>query len=201
VTGALVAILGYFCGSFPSALVLTLRATGTDIRAQGSGNPGAANVARSAGFKWGAFVALADILKGAIPVWIGIALHLSHTWLAVVAVSAVAGHDFSIFLRGKGGKGVATTFGVGLALAPFAAVAAIVVWVGVMVASRYASLASLSALVVFPIAIWITGAPPTYVWAGVALLLLGLAKHWHNVGRLVQGNERKFVRAHPASGG
>lgn len=200
-TGLIAAIVGYVCGSFPSALVLTRRATGADIRTEGSGNPGAANVARTAGFKVGIAVAILDILKGFLPVMLARWLGVGHPWVALTAIAAVLGHDFSFLLRGKGGKGVATTLGVALALAPLAALPAIGIWIAVMAASRYSSVASLLSLLALPIIAWLTGSPPAYVWATGALLALALIKHRENLIRLVHGQERKFTRVRPASGG
>lgn len=200
-TGPALVVLGYLCGSFPSAVILTRRATGRDIRTQGSGNPGAVNVARSAGFATGVTVAVLDILKGAAPVALGLALGVAPIWLALTAVAAVLGHDFSFVLRGKGGKGVATTLGVALALAPLAALGAGLVWVAVTLVTRYSSLASLLALAALPPLIWLANGPRAYVWATLALALLAIAKHRDNIVRLHRGTERKFTLARSPSGG
>jgi glycerol-3-phosphate acyltransferase PlsY len=124
----------------------------------------------------------------------------SHITLAVVAVAAVLGHDFSLFLRFRGGKGVATTLGVALVLAPVPTVLALVVWVVTMVIGRYSSLASLLALATLPLAAVATATPGPYVAALFALFLLGVLKHYENIIRLLRGQERKFVRVRPADG-
>jgi glycerol-3-phosphate acyltransferase PlsY len=190
----------FLVGSIPTGVLLTRLLTGRDVRQEGSGNIGAANVARAAGFKVGAAVAVLDALKGLAPVLLGIWAGLDHTALAVVALAAVAGHDFSIFLRLRGGKGVATTVGVALALAPLAAFGAILAWITVLAVSSIASLASLLALALLPVFMAMTGEPPAYVIAAVFLFLLGAAKHYENIIRLVHGTEPGFRRRRPANG-
>lgn len=194
-----VAGMAFLLGSFPTGVVLTRLLTGRDIRRSGSGNIGAANAARAGGMKLGVSVAVADILKGSIPVLIASGLGI-HGWgLALVAFAAVFGHDFSVFIQFRGGKGVATTVGVALILAPGVALVAIVVWGGVVLLTRYSSLGSLLALTVLPIAAAISGAPQSVVWLFLALAILGLAKHWENVFRLMHGTEGKFTRPRDGS--
>jgi glycerol-3-phosphate acyltransferase PlsY len=107
-------------------------------------------------------------------------------------MAAVLGHDFSIFLRFRGGKGIATSAGVALALLPPAGIAAMLTWALVAALSRYAALASLVALAAAPIYIAVAGGPPVYVWLAIGLWALGTAKHWENLLRLTQGTERRF---------
>src|SRR5689334_9195015 len=116
--------LAFVLGSFPSGVVLGRLLGGRDVRRYGSGNIGAANVAREMGFKVGIPVALADVFKGLIAIWLAQGAGLGHITLALVALAAVLGHDFSLFLRFRGGKGVATTLGVALALITVPTVAA-----------------------------------------------------------------------------
>lgn len=187
-------VFAVLCGSFPSGVVLGRLITGQDVRDFGSGNIGAANAVRVAGFKVGAAVALLDILKGVIPVLAGKMLGLGPAWLALLALIAVFGHDFSIFLRFRGGKGVATTLGVAVALAPAGAIIAALLWVAVLLLSTYSSLASLLALAVLPLAMAVTGSPPAYVTLGFALFLLAAGKHVGNIARLLRGTESSFRR-------
>lgn len=195
VLAILVAVLA---GSFPSGVVLARLMTGRDVRAFGSGNIGAANAARVGGFKVGAGVALLDILKGALPVILGTGLGLGQAPLTIVALAAVVGHDFSIFLQFRGGKGVATTLGVALVLAPAGTIIAALVWLTVFLVSSYSSLASLTALAILPLAMAFTGSPPAYVTLGFALFVLATVKHRENVARLLLGTESRFRgrRAH-----
>jgi acyl phosphate:glycerol-3-phosphate acyltransferase len=196
----LVVGLAYLLGSIPTGVLLSSALGGRDVRQYGSGNIGAANVVRASGFKVGALVGLLDILKGVVPVLIGGLVGIDESGLALVAVAAVLGHDYSIFLRFKGGKGVATTLGAGLALAPFAAVLAMLGWLLVMSLFRYSSLASLAALTLLPIFLKVTGQPGPYVAAGLLLFTLGMWKHRANIARLIAGKESQFRRRNPANG-
>jgi acyl phosphate:glycerol-3-phosphate acyltransferase len=192
--------LAFVLGSIPTGVLLSRALGGRDVREHGSGNIGAANVARTSGFKVGALVGFLDIVKGVVPVLIGRLAGLDDTGLAVVAMLAVVGHDYSIFLRFRGGKGVATTLGAALALAPWVAVLAMVGWVLVMYLSRYSSLASLTTLVLLPILLAVTMQPAPYVVAGVLLFALGVWKHRANIVRLATGRESRFGRLKPSNG-
>jgi glycerol-3-phosphate acyltransferase PlsY len=192
VAAVLVTAIALLLGSIPSGLVLSRYFTGRDIRRAGSGNIGAANVVREAGFKIGVLVALLDIAKGVVPVVVGMEAGLGHAALAIVGLAAVLGHDFSIFLRFRGGKGVATTLGVALVLAPQATLVALVIWLATAVIWRYASLASLLALAFLPLGAYLTGRPAAYVILFLVLFLLAAAKHWENIIRLTQGKETKI---------
>jgi acyl phosphate:glycerol-3-phosphate acyltransferase len=192
--------LAFLLGSIPTGVLLSRALGGRDVRQHGSGNIGAANVVRTSGFKVGALVGLIDIVKGVAPVLIGRLGGLDDTGLAIVAVLAVVGHDYSIFLRFRGGKGVATTLGAALALAPWAAVLTMVGWLLVMYLSRYSSLASLTALALLPIILAITMQPVPYVVAGLLLFALGVWKHRANIVRLATGRESRFRRLKPSNG-
>lgn len=193
-------VLGYLFGSIPSGVVLSRAFLGRDVRDVGSGNIGAANAARAGGMRLGAAVALFDIAKGLVPVLLARWAGLDPAALSMVAVAAVLGHDFSLFLRLRGGKGVATTLGVMLGLAPLAAVLAALAWVIVLGIWRYTSLASLVALALLPLMLLLTGQPGVFMIAALALFLLAAAKHVENIGRLLSGTERRF-RPRPADGG
>jgi acyl phosphate:glycerol-3-phosphate acyltransferase len=197
---ALALSIAYLCGSFPTGVILSRWFAGDDVRAHGSGNPSAANVVRTYGFKLGLAVGVLDIIKGIAGVLIGRWLGVNATGLALAAVAAVAGHDYSVFLRFRGGKGVATTLGAGLGLAFAATALAMIFWVAVMLTSRYSSLASLTSLAALPVLIAVTGGPPAFVVCTVALFVLALVKHRENIGRLWNGTERKFRSLTPANG-
>lgn len=187
-----VACFAFLSGSIPFGVLLSRLVAGRDVRSVGSGNIGAANVARAAGMGTGIAVAVLDVTKGMVPVWIGALAGLENTALALVALMAVIGHDFSLFLRFRGGKGVATTLGVILVLAPTAATAAIVTWVVVVFLWRYTSLASLVALALLPLFLAVTGQPAIYVVLGSLLFVLSALKHWENIVRLANGREPKI---------
>jgi glycerol-3-phosphate acyltransferase PlsY len=178
-------------GSFPSGLVLAHAFAGRDIREHGTGNIGAANVSSTAGLPLGIAVGILDIVKGIVAVLIGRGLGLGPSGLALVAFAAVLGHDFSIFLRFRGGKGVATSFGVALVLTPAAAVLAMLSWLVGPLGLGYASVGSLLSLALLPVYMALTGQDRSYVLLGVALFLLAAARHWENILRLAQGRERR----------
>lgn len=193
--------VAYLLGSFPSGVVVGRLATGRDVREVGSGNIGAANVVRAAGMRVGALVGLLDGLKGLIPVLLGRWLGLDEVGLALVAAAAVLGHDFSLFLRFTGGKGVATTLGAFLALAPPATLLGLVCWLLVLARWGYSSLASLVALGLLPVFVGFTGQPPVDVVLAGGLFLLAAVKHRENIVRLLRGTERGLRKPNPANGG
>ena len=136
-----------------------------------------------------------DIAKGILPVLIAIILRLPHEDCALVGLAAVLGHDFSIALRFRGGKGVATTFGVALMLAPYAAGVAAVAWVASLLISKFASVASLVALGLLPAFMAFTGRPTEYVLLASALFVLSAAKHHENIVNLARDETRPLERS------
>jgi glycerol-3-phosphate acyltransferase PlsY len=165
---------------------------GADVRALGSGNIGATNVWRTLGFKLGLAVAALDIAKGAAAAVLGI--WLANDLIAVLAgCAAMAGHWRPLFVRfARGGKIVATTGGVGLAVAPFATLSAAVVWITVFLVTRYASVASMAAAASLPLFALLFGAswPVLAFTAGGAVAIVLL--HRTNIARLVRGQENKM---------
>jgi glycerol-3-phosphate acyltransferase PlsY len=188
----ILACLAFLLGSFPSGLVLAYLTTGRDVRRHGSGNIGASNAGDAAGLPVGIAVGTLDVAKGVAPMLLARWLGFDATGLAVIALAAVLGHDFSIFLRFRGGKGVATSLGVALVLAPVAALLALMTWLVVLFVTRYTAVASLVALASAPIIFALTGRPAPYVWLGIALFLLTAGKHWENIVRLIRGREKKM---------
>jgi len=184
--------LGYVLGSMPWGLWVPRLVAGIDIRAVGSGNTGATNVWRNLGFKLGLAVALLDVAKGLAPALV--ARWLADDLVAVFAgVTAVVGHWRPLFLRfARGGKTVATTGGVGLALAFFPTVAAAAVWIGVFLVTRYASVASMAGAVSLPLfaLLFDASTPAVAFTAGAAIGILVL--HRANVVRLARGTENRF---------
>jgi len=186
-----VSVVAYLCGSIPTGVLLTRR-LGIDIRSTGSGNVGATNVARSAGKKVGLLTLLGDAFKGLIPVVVVRMLGLGEVTLASAAVAALLGHIFSPFLQFSGGKGVATGFGVFLGMAPLAVFIALVTFITIFAASRIVSLASIVATAVLPaLLIWLAY-PAMYIWAGMVIAGLVIARHKENIIRLLRGEESKF---------
>ncbi len=191
-TALLAAILAYLVGSIPFAVVVS-RAMGLpDPRSFGSGNPGATNVLRS-GSKAAAILTLAgDALKGWLPVWAAIRLELGEVVVAVVVVAAFLGHVFSVWLRFKGGKGVATAAGAILASDWRVGAAALVVWLGVAVATRYSSLASIVAALVAPAAVLGWRGPGPLFAATCAVCAVLLWRHEGNIRKLLRGEESRI---------
>jgi len=207
VASLLVIAVAYLLGSIPVGYLLVRLFLKQDVRAVGSGNIGATNVLRSGGKGLGAATFLGDVLKGSSAVYIGgligVALapdaHL-RTMQALAAIAAVLGHVFPVWLRFKGGKGVATGFGVFLVAAPWGAVAAITVFALVLVITRYVSLASILGAASFPFFAWLLvhgDRPPFFIAVQFAVALLIVAKHHQNIRRLLSGTESRFGKSSP----
>ena len=184
-------VVAYLIGAIPFGLILTRLAGAGDVRQIGSGNIGATNVLRT-GRKGLALATLAlDILKGALPVWLAYR-YLGPDMAVVAGLGAVLGHCFPVWLKLKGGKGVATAAGVVLALTPLVAVIAIGVFVLVVLATRYVSLGSILGTITAAPGAWLLG----HVQAAELYLLLALIivlKHAGNIRRLLQGSEAKLT--------
>ena len=182
---------GYILGSVPTGFLVG-RARGVDVRRTGSGNIGMANVLRSVG-KWPAIITMAgDMLKGFVPVFLARFLTENEWVIAAVALAALMGHCWPVFLGFKGGKAVATGAGTTIALAPVAGLALFVFWWGVVLVSRYTSLGAISVMLVSPIAFLVTGQPIPYVLYTVIGGSLVLWRHKENARALIKGTERKI---------
>ncbi len=203
----LIVVLAYLFGSIPTGYLLVRLFRHEDIRSIGSGNIGATNVLRSGGKGLGAATFLLDMLKGCAAVWLGALLASKlipdmpyRDAQAIAAVSAVVGHMFPVWLRFRGGKGVATGFGVFLVAAPLAALSAIGLFAFVLLVSRYVSLASIVGAASFPVfaLLLVHGDKPwPYIAAQIAVALLIIIKHHQNIRRLVSGTESRFgVQSH-----
>jgi glycerol-3-phosphate acyltransferase PlsY len=188
--GALMILLGYLLGSVPTG-VLAARASGVDVRRVGSGNIGTANVLRAAGKKAAVVTMIGDMVKGFVPVALAIWLVESQWVHALVAFAALAGHTWPVFLRFKGGKGVATGAGTVIALAPLIGLLMFAVWWVVVLLSRYTSLAAMVTMVLGPVAFILAGQPLPYVVYTVFGAALVVWLHRENLRRLAAGTERK----------
>jgi acyl phosphate:glycerol-3-phosphate acyltransferase len=183
----------YVVGSIPFGVVVGRALFGVDPRSVGSGNIGAANALRALGRVGAALVLAGDAVKGIATT--AVVLHVLHAQPAIVAATGLAtivGHNWSMFLRFGGGKGVATGLGVVVVLSWQAAVAFGVVWLAVFLISRFASLSSLLANASVPIALLVVRAPLAYVMYGVIALALVVWRHESNIRRLVAGTELRF---------
>jgi acyl phosphate:glycerol-3-phosphate acyltransferase len=189
---ALVIVGGYLLGSMPFGYWLVRLLRGEDVRQRGSGNIGATNVWRVYGRGYGVPVMLLDVAKGFVPALVGVLV--SGDLLGVLAGgAAMAGHWRPLFLRfQRGGKTVATAGGVFWAVAPLVAVAGIVLWGGVFLLVRYASVASMVAATALPLVAWALGEPwPVIVFAALAATAV-LVLHRGNIRRLREGTESRF---------
>jgi glycerol-3-phosphate acyltransferase PlsY len=204
----LIAAAAYLLGSIPTGYLLVRLFRHQDIRQAGSGNIGATNVLRAGGKGLGAVTFLLDMLKGCSAVWLGALLGALlmpaspvRTAQAIAALFAVLGHMFPVWLRFRGGKGVATGFGVFLVAAPAAALAAISVFFLVLLLSRYVSLASILGAASFPVFAWILVSgprPAVFIAAQFVVALLIIARHHQNIRRLFAGTESRLGAGKPA---
>lgn len=195
-----VILLAYLIGSIPTALIISRKYFGIDIREYGSGNMGATNTFRILGQKYGTVVMIADILKGAIAVGLYnffphyISNELDRTNLMIgLGLASVLGHIFPIWAQFKGGKGIATLFGMILAVQPVVAASCVVVFLLVLLFTRYISLSSILAGIALPICVlWVYNEKEVFyrVFA-VAVSCLVVLTHQKNISRLLKGNESR----------
>jgi len=194
----LIPVAAYLLGSIPFGLLIVKASAGRDIREIGSGNIGAANVARNAGPVAGALTLMLDAAKGYCAVWLADRLTQGNIrWMMIAAVAAVVGHMFPVWLKFRGGKGVATGLGVFVPICPEAVAAGVVLWLLVVIFWRYSSLGSIVAAVVMPVLVYFLyaprHAPPDIVTIGTGLIaVLILIKHRSNIERLIAGKESKL---------
>jgi acyl phosphate:glycerol-3-phosphate acyltransferase len=194
----LIPVAAYVLGSIPFGVILTKLFGGTDVRKAGSGNIGATNVARVVGPLAGILTLILDTAKGAAAVLLARwASSDSASWMMAAGLAALVGHCFPVWLKFKGGKGVATAAGVFVMLCPLACLAAVVLFAVVMIFWRYVSLGSVTAATAMPLLIYFLWAPhhapPLGITTGtLAAALLILYKHRGNLQRLVKGEEPKF---------
>jgi glycerol-3-phosphate acyltransferase PlsY len=183
----------YLLGSVPVGLLLA-KARGADPRKVGSGNIGATNVMRAAGKSAGIITLLCDILKGFIPVCLAIHTGQAGGVAAAAGLAVFAGHLFPLYLKFRGGKGVATALGVFLALGPLAVCIVLAVFLAVFLAGGYVSLGSICAAALMPFVLAALGAPPSYVAACAIMAVMIIVKHRENIKRLFAGKEHRVLR-------
>ncbi len=192
-------LVAYLLGAIPFGYLIARLRGGKDIRAVGSGNIGAANVARVVGPAAGALTLLLDAAKGYLAVWLAARwTGESITWMVAAALAAVAGHMFPIWLGFRGGRGVATGVGVFLPICWTAVLAALVIWIVAVVLWRYISLGSIVAAAALPMLVYVLyapgHAPPLVASLGTSLAaVLIIMKHRPNIERLIAGTEPRFT--------
>lgn len=184
-------IAAYLLGAVPFG-ILAGRLKGVDIRAQGSGNLGATNVSRVLGRPWGTLVFALDALKGALPVLLVQRLVPGPAWAVGAGLAAILGHVFPVYLGFRGGKGVATSAGTLLALAPLATAAAFALWLTVVGLTRMISAGSLAAAAALPIAHFALGGDALVGALTVLVTLLVWLRHRGNIARILKGTESKL---------
>lgn len=198
---AILIVLAYLVGSIPTAVWVSKRIFGVDIREHGSGNAGATNTFRILGTKAGVFVMVVDMLKGFIAVKLSLfspyALHTEQlvNLQVFLGLFAVLGHIFPIWADFKGGKGIATLFGMILAIQPLVAVSMVGVFMLMLYLTRYVSLSSIVASIAFPVMIFFIFREPelSYKLFAIATAFLVVLTHHKNINRLLQGNENKVA--------
>ena len=195
--GALLVLVSYASGSVPYGLILTRLFLGVDVRTVGSGNIGGTNVARVSK-KLGAATIILDVLKAVIPLLVARRLLAGREhgdlWVMGVAVAAFVGHCYTVFLRFKGGKGVASAFGIYLVLAPGLALIGVACWLFGALVLRMSSLGSLAGTVVFVVGMIITRGLSPLTWSSIVVGAIILWKHRENIRRIVSGEERAKMK-------
>ena len=194
------AVLGYLIGSFPTSFIMARALKGVDIRQVGSGNAGATNVFRSVGKLPALITLIVDIAKGIFVVTV--LANFSYLYLenldydfyrSFLGLMAVCGHIWPIWLKFKGGKGVATTLGVAIGLAPVALLPSLIIWLIIFFTTNYVSLASILALITFPMFAVSFSQPIYLVLMSVVICLISIFKHRENIRRLLKGQENKTI--------
>ncbi len=184
--------ISYFLGSIPTGYIIGKVFYKDDVRKYGSGNIGMSNVFRTFGPLPALFTFLGDASKGYLPVILAIWWHFSPFQISIVAFFAILGHVFSIYLKFKGGKGIATTFGIFFAINLWIALLAAIVWVTTLFTIRYVSLGSLFATFSSILFSFVFKIDVSYTYLFTAIFLLSLYTHRGNIKRLIQGREIKF---------
>lgn len=185
-------LIAYLVGSIPFGLLVG-KLFGRDVRKEGSGNIGATNVTRVVGKKAGILVLFLDALKGFLPVYYLVSKGYSPKLISVVSIFAVLGHTFSIFLKFKGGKGVATALGVLLALSIKSSIIVLMFWIGIFLATGYVSLASILSAGISWVVIHVLTGDIYYTYAAFLIALIIVFKHKSNIDRLLKGEEYRFI--------
>lgn len=187
------AVIGYLIGNFATSYLIGKITKNIDIREHGSGNAGATNTFRVLGVKAGILVFVFDVLKGVLATLIGLWLTGDKLGAVLSGGMAVIGHNWPVLLNFKGGKGIASSFGLILTMFPTIGLILFVIAVALIAATKYVSLGSISAAILFPILLVIFSQPPAIILIGTILALIALYRHRENISRLLKGKENKFT--------
>jgi glycerol-3-phosphate acyltransferase PlsY len=187
----------YLLGSIPFGLIIGRKVRGLDITQVGSGNIGAANVAREVGMVWGIITLVCDALKGFIPVaaaasLLGVSAGLTEAVQGLVGLTALLGHQFPVYNLRKGGKGVATALGVFLAISPVSCLLSGALFLMVVAMKRYTSLGSMTGALSMPVWLFIGGHSDFLIITAIAIALIIVLRHKDNISRLARGRERRL---------
>jgi len=193
ITLLFIIIGAYLIGSIPIGYLLCLLVKGIDIKQYGSGNIGATNVYRIAGGKLASIVLLMDILKGFFPVLLTQHLSLPFYYSISAGIASIMGHNFSIFLKGKGGKGVSTGFGVITGLFPLSALFSFLVWIIIVIATRYVSLGAIIAALCLPFFIYFFQQDTLPLITGAIISFFIIFAHRNNIKRLLTKKENRIL--------
>ena len=199
-------LFAYVLGSIPFGKLIAGRVARIDITQRGSGNIGATNVARELDLRWGLLTLALDLLKGLIPVALFIGFASAEgaereIGLTAVGLAALIGHQFSLFLKFRGGKGVATALGVYLTLSPLSCLGALILFISVVVKWNFVSLGSMISATAMPLLLYLLGRSQTIILGSAITAGLICLKHSENIQRLIRGEERKWHdrKNHPSS--
>lgn len=187
-------ILAFLLGSIPFGYIITYIISKEDIRKVGSGNIGATNVSRKLGIKGGIITFLLDAFKGFLAVWILMLINPYPYYIGLAGILAVLGHSFTPFLGFKGGKGIATSFGVFLRISPIPSLICFFIFLIILIIFKYVSLSSLISSSLFPPIAYFFGLNEWLIIYSVCISILIIIKHKENIKRLIEGKELKFGR-------
>ena len=187
----LYALAAFLTGAIPFSFVITKLVAQTDIRNVGSGNPGATNVVRALNIWYGILVLFLDAMKGFIPIFF-LKYHSNPAVIPVVALSLVLGHNYSPYLKFKGGKGVATSFGIFLALSPVPILIVGCIFTFITSIFKFVSFGSIMASLSYPFVAYITG-DREYIWLAIMLAVIIIYRHKLNLIRLWHGKEKRSI--------
>lgn len=190
----LIALFSYLIGSIPFGFVIAKYAYGLDIRTVGSHNIGTTNVFRNLGYAAGVLVLAGDVGKGMLSVWLAKYYIGSDLGMIIAAASVISGHNWPLTLRLRGGKGIATACGALLVMTPLTTVILILVWLGIVLLTKYVSLASITAAAIFPVLTFVLSRDRIGLLVfGVIAASVIIFKHRSNISRLIGGIENKTI--------
>ncbi|MBI5203413.1 MAG: glycerol-3-phosphate 1-O-acyltransferase PlsY [Nitrospirae bacterium] len=188
---SLLIIFSFILGSIPFGVIIA-KAKGIDLKKVGSGNIGATNVLRTLGKGSAAMTLLGDMLKGAAAAAIGAYLSVGAAYEGIMGISAILGHNFSLFLGFRGGKGVATGIGVLLIYSPQIAILTLIIWLVAVLMTKYSSLGAIMSFGLLPVNVWLFDYSKVKLITSAVITVLILSRHIGNMERLIKGTEKKI---------